>query len=660
MTLGETLVQMAKLHPHYFNSFYRRVRVVREAPRPMLAAATVDVTHRCALQCPFCIAADVLDQRDMTDAAFERICQHLQGIGRLTLIGGEPFQHPEFAAMVTRARETAAEVEVFTNGLALGTKAPRAPERLLRHIPAAADSWLTLVLSVDPGHASQMTTARLQAVVDGVLLAASQGLCKARFSVTHPALATGIYLDTDTVTTAIAEVAPVLADHFMARLEEGRVQDSFYFNSVICALPPAEDLRSDSTIASAAGPEVLRLEDLAWSPEVAVTFDGEGAPEIFSSLASMWSKHPPEWTRLGSLQEAGAKLLRRSFADHEELAALAEESRSPLPAATHPGWAAAWAGAADDWSREELLRAWHPFHEIIAWDGGVSLSRKRAKRMVTLVAAGIGDRVLRFGGDEGVGVLDGWQLRGLIEGLTSTHAELLDLAEGTAHAVATLFGSPANPTAPVYAGARELLGKRVPQAPGERHALARVHVPQEPGFSSRDELVVRPLLELFPGGRRRLLFPGITPGDEVGTTAVGGALTRLLEMLTCLGGQPFCRAVVAHLPVSLVGLSQEKPAERLPMAAATDDLLAAFVECSFDRNRQQADEENGELLTLLLTDAGERFSPASQRTFASRALTWLERLHRHQSLTPSAQARLAQLALKGKDAQRLARLLEPN
>lgn len=659
MTLGETLVQMGKLHPHYFNSFYRRVRVVRETPQPMPAAATVDVTHRCALQCPFCIAADVLDQRDMSYTAFEQICQHLQGIGRLTLIGGEPFQHPQFTAMVVRAREAAAEVEVFTNGLALGTNATGASERLLRHIPEAADSWLTLVLSVDPGHAAQMSPGRLQAVVDGVLLAASEGLCKARFSVTHPALATGIYLDTDTVTTAIAEVAPKLATHFTQRLEEGRVQESFYFNSVICALPPTEGLRLDSTIGNTAGPEVLRLEDLTWSPEVAVTFDGEGAPEVFSSLASMWSNRPPEWTRLGGLQEAGARLLRRSFAEHGELADLADECDGPLPPATHPAWAEGWAGAADEASRGELLRAWLPFHEIIAWDGGGRLTRERAKQMATLVAGGIGDRVLRFGGDEGVGVLDGLQMRSLVEQLTDNHAELLDLAEGTASSIAPLFGSSDNLTAPVYAGARELLGKRVPQAPGEQHLLARVHLPQEPGFGNRDELVVRPLLQLFPGGRRRLLFPGITTGEENATVAVSKALNRLLEMVTCIGGQQFCQAVVAHLPESLASLSHELPTDRQPMGAS-HDLLAAFVECSFDRNRQQADEGNGELLTLLLAHGDEHFSPASMRNFTSRCLTWVERLHRHRALTSGARARLAQLKLKGKDAKRLARLLDLN
>jgi len=657
MTLGETLVRLAKLHPHYFNSFYRRVRVVREAPRPMPAAVTVDVTHRCALQCPFCIAADVLDQRDMSSATFSQVCDHLTGIGRLTLIGGEPFQHPEFEEMGARARNAADEVEVFTNGLALGTNTIRAPERLTKLIPEASKEWLTIVLSVDPGHASQMTPGRLQAAVDGLLLAASQGLCKARFSVTHPALATGIYLDTDTVTTAIAEVAPRLADHFMERLEEGHVQDSFYFNSVICALPPATDLREDSTLSTAPGPEVLRLEDLAHSPEVAISFNRDSQPEAFTSLASMWSNRPPPRTVLGKLRDAGPTLLSRSFENHEGLARLAADAEYQLPDQTHPGWARAWSGTDQDSVREELLRAWLPLHAILAWDGGRHVTRQRVTQLVRLVRTGIGDRVLRYGGDEGEGQLDGLEMRCLLDELTGSRAELLDLAEGTAASLCTLFGKPTGYAAPLYAGARELLGKRVPQAPGERHSLARVHLPQEPGFASRDELVVRPLLELFPGGRRRLLFPGIMAGDDRSPAALLAALTRLLEMVTCLGGQPLCRAVVERLPGPLANTILALPEERTPDPLPADDLLSAFVECSFDRNRQRPDDENGELLTLLLVHAHEHFPDSAIKAFASRALTWLERLHRQQRLSSNAQERLATLEWKGPHAKRLARLL---
>jgi hypothetical protein len=657
MTLGETLVQLAKLHPHYFNSFYRRVRVVREAPRPMPAAATVDVTHRCALQCPFCIAADVLDQRDMSTAAFDQVCKQLSGIGRLTLIGGEPFQHPNFETLVTKARDSASEVEIFTNGLALGTDPGRAPERLTKRIPGAAADWLTLVLSVDPGHASQMTPGRLRAVVDGVLLAASEGLCKARFSVTHPALATGIYLDTDTVTTAIDEVAPKLAQHFMDRLEQGAVQDSFYFNSVICALPPAEALRQDSTLPTAPGPEVLRLEDLVWSPEIAISFNRDGQPELFTSLASMWSNRPPPETRLGKLKDASPTLLTRSLEDSEPLVTLARNRDGPMPPGTHPGWAAAWTNALTETERFELLRAWLPFHSILTWDGGNRLTRARAHRLARLVHAGIGDRVLRYGGDEGEGRLESLELRQLLQHLTDSRAELADLAEGTAASLAALFGPPSSYAAPVYAGARELLGKRVPQAPGERHALARVHLPQEPGFTNRDELVVRPLLELFPGGRRRLLFPGIMAGDDPSPDAIATALTRLLEMVACLGGQRVYRAVVDRLPSTLADSILTLPEERVPDSAANDDLLAAFVECSFDRNRQRPDEENCELLTLLLTHASEHFPETTIRPFASRALTWLERLHRQHKISPNARARLATLTWTGKEAKRLARLV---
>ncbi len=598
MTLGEALVRLAQLHPHFFNSFYRRVRVVREFPRTMPSAATVDVTHRCALKCPFCIAADVLDQRDMPYETFALVCAALTGIGRMTLIGGEPFQHPHFASLVSLARQTATEVEVFTNGLALGTEATRAPKRLTDRVPEANSAWLTLVLSVDPGHANQMSPGRLQKVVDGLLEAEAQGLCRARFSVTHPALATGVYLDTDTVTSAISEVAPRLADLFMARLETGRIQETFYFNSVICALPPEPVPGRDPTVDPAPGPEVMRLEDLSWSPEVAVSFGRKGEAIVYSSLAAMWSNRPPPDTCLGSIEEAGPALLRRSLGDRKELVHLSLPKPSKLPPETHDDYALAWQVAAGPTQRDQLLRAYLPFHHIMTWDGGSRWLQERLRPAIELVQSGIGDRVLTA------------------------------LATGTAAQIERLCGAPDGPrVAPTYSGARELLGKRVPLAPGEAHSLARVHLPQEPGFGPRDELVLRPVLELFPDHRRHLRFPGIRPGHDPAPSALHAALTRLLEMLTCLAGRPMARAVLELLPGDLRN-GVDLPEESTPQPCDRDDLLAAFTECTYDRNRQRPDEDNGELLTLLLVAAPGRFSPAACRRFAGRALTWLERIDR--------------------------------
>jgi hypothetical protein len=657
MTLGEALVRLAELHPHFFNSFYRRVRVVRESPRPMPAAATIDVTHRCALKCPFCIAADVLDQRDMSPETFSRVCAALSGIGRVTLIGGEPFQHPHFTGLVATARQTAGEVEIFTNGLALGTRSALAPERLLHRIPGADSGWLTLVLSVDPGHANQMSPGRLRKVVDGLIEAEAQGICRARFSVTHPALATGVYLDTDTVTTAIGDVAPRLADLFMARLETGQIQETFYFNSVICALPPEPVLGRDPTVAPAPGPEVMRLEDLTWSPEVAVSFGGDGEAVVYSSLAAMWSNRPPPDTCLGGLEEAGPILLHRSLYGREELRDQWLPASTGLPEGTHEDFALAWHSAAPGNQRDQLLRAYVPFHHIMAWDGGHRLLRERLQPAIALVESGIGDRVLRFGGDEGEGSLETLAFRTLLEHVTETDTDRSALAAGTAAEVVHLCQAPHGTwVAPKYTGARELLGKRVPLAPGEAHSLARVHLPQEPGFGPRDELVLRPVLELFPDRRRRLRFPGISPGHDASYPAVCGALTRLLEMIVCLAGQRLARAVYDLLPDGL-RRDVDLPEEVTPQPCDPDDLLAAFVECTYDRNRQRPDEDNAELLTLLLVAAPRRYSKAAVSRFAGRSLTWLERIARKTRLSPAAQGRLLAISWRGAQKQRVARLL---
>ncbi len=657
MRLGEALVRLAALHPHYFNSFYRRVRVIREAPRPMAAAATVDVTHRCALRCPFCIAADILEHRDMPLPSFRAVCDALAGIDRLTLIGGEPFQHPDLPALVERARRTAREVEVFTNGLALGSRPEDAARRLRDLLPDADRSWLTLVLSVDPGHANQMSPGRLQRVVDGLLEAEEAGLCTARFSVTHDSLATGIYLDTDTVTRAIGEVAPRLADLFMARLLDGRVQGTFYFNSVICAQPPA-DRHGDATVAGMAGPEVLRLEDLAFSPEVALSFDREGEPRVFTSLASMWSSQPPPRTVLGTLEEAGDELLRRSVEDDRFLAGWLLQDNPTVPAKTHRGWRDAMVVADSPASRDRLLRAYLPFHRLIAWDGGRALARAQVRVPAGLIAAGIGDRVLRWGGEEGEGTLDGVRLRALLDRCAVLPGEEERLADGIARDWHGRFGlDGAGPRAPVYAGARELLGKRVPQAPGERQPLDRVHLPQEPGFSDRDELVVRPVVEWYPDGRRFLRFPGIEPGTDDRPAAVAAALLRLLEMVSCAGGTELAHKVHQRLPAPLQELAGPPAGERPPAGLRPDDLAGAFHECTFDRNRQRADEDNPELLAILLAYAHQHFPAAAVRTFRSRALTWLERFAETEPLSAPCRTLLGNLDVRGTEKKRLDRLL---
>ena len=668
MKLGQCLNRIAQVQPHFFNSFYRRVRVIRESPLPMASSATVDITHRCSLRCPFCIASDVLEQREMSLPVFSELSMELAGIGRLTLIGGEPFQHSDPAEIVRLARNAATEVEIFTNGLVLGSTPAKAGERVRSKLPGVSADWCTLVLSVDPAHALQMAPGRLSAAVDGLLEAEAAGIVRARFSVTHERLVTGTYLDTDTISGCLAEVSDRLAGLFMERLVDGGVQDTFYFNSVICSLPP----ENDQTAPKNAGEEpreFLRLEDLVFSPEVAISFDVAGNPAAFSSLASMWSRNPPPATVLGPLE---APELQRNLLGHALgsrlpwLAEAALEWKLPEEAmgSVYPGWLEAWRvaeGAGDRNSQARLLRGYEPLSRILDWDGGHALVELRAGGVLEMIAGGTGDRTLRWGGDEGTGRLDTATLCGIVRGLVAEAETATVLVASLADLLSKLFAGPKGLVAPVYRGERELLGKRVPLHPDESFPLSRVHLPGEPWFGSADELVVRPVLRLMPDGSVGLDFPGIVRGTAQGSKLCTLAMTRLMEGLAVLGGLDLPAAVAQKLQGPLGSLA----AGVIPSVAGgvqmpdPDDLVAAFEECTFERNRQTADEHNPELLALLMLESPGHYSASAVRRFVTRALTWLER-EAAGGLSDSAVSLLGRLKLRGSDRSRLSRLLSRN
>jgi hypothetical protein len=644
MKLGQALCRIAAVHPHYFNSFYRRVRVVRENPRPVPAAATVDVTHVCSLRCPFCIAAGVLGDREMDVATFASLAAELEGIGRLTLIGGEPFQHKGLSDLCRQARAAASEVEIFTNGLVLGTVPDAARERLLERIPDASKDWLTLVLSVDPDHASRMSEGRLELAVRAALALDRAGLGRARFSITHAALRTGSYLDTDTLVQAMQPVSPTLARLFPERLLEGRLQDTFYFNSVICG--------------AAEGGELLRIEDLAFSPEVAISFDTAGTPIVFTSLAAMWTGTPPPGAVLGTLSQATDRLL-----GHAGLSVAAPPSTNE--------WTRVFElaeGLADAPARDRLIRARWPLSDFESWDGGNALVRRRADALFQMLAHGVGGRPMQCGGDEAADGLEVPVMAALLARMSARPGWRDSLLRSLTSFVAGLFLDKAGrPRRPVYAGEREILGNRVPLAPGEELPINQVHLPGEKGFGPRHELVIRPRLIVLNDHELRLEFPGprgIPAELPLPRRAMDSALGRVLSMVAALAGPEILRDTVASLPEPLKAASA-----RLPGAPSggfsllgTDDPVAAFHACTFDRNRQRSDEENAELLALLLARGRGRFSDLAWTRFVSAAMTWLERLPAPTSprspIYPTARALLSRVESKGQPQRRIGKLLD--
>jgi len=621
MTLSHALGAIAAANRYFFNSFYRRVRVIREAPSRVGTAVTVDITHRCSLRCPFCIAAGVLGQDEMPLGTFEEVASSLKGIDRLTLVGGEPFVHRDFKKIAALSLDAASEVEVFTNGLVLGSRPSSAAKQVTEHFPQATRERVTLVLSVDPSHASQMRPGALARAVDCLLAAEQQGVCMARFSVTHSALSSGAYMDTATVRDAIGEVSPRLADLFMDRLMNGRVQESFYFNSVICART------ADSTPD---GSELLRLEDLVFSPEVAITFNSEGKGEIRSALTSVWSRNPPPATCLGPLSDPAS--IRRT-----------------LELGVDPGLGS--------------LMTTTPYHRIMAWDGGKTLAKNLAARVRRFLACGVGDRTLRWGGEEGTRRIDMTIFREIAEAFSDSKSLRACLTSWVAGLFCDGMGGPA---IPLYAGQREILGMRTPLPPGEVHELQRVHLPQEPGFGPDDELVVRPVLFFHPGGAIDITFPGIVSAPVTHNRfkrAAPPAFRRIIEIVATACGPAVAESLLPisdSSPLSSIGplsLDIGHSLDRHPILPDPHDFLAAFEECSYDRNRQGPAMDNPELIAMLMAFGPRRFPVRQWKEFCSRGITWLEQCAKQMPLSSLVTLLADSLPLTGPDARRQKRLL---
>ena len=85
-----------------------------------LTSVDVYITSQCNRRCTYCfLTADFLASRThMSIALYDRILFWSQkhGVGEITLLGGEPSLHPEFAKMVTMAHGGGMAVRVVTNG----------------------------------------------------------------------------------------------------------------------------------------------------------------------------------------------------------------------------------------------------------------------------------------------------------------------------------------------------------------------------------------------------------------------------------------------------------------------------------------------------------------------------------------------------------------
>ena len=112
-----------------------------------LRLASVEITQRCNLRCPYCDQPK--SDRDMPVAQFARLLDELveEGIEAVALGGGEPTLHPDLPALLEAARRRGLRAGLTTNAREPGLVMALADAGLLESfgVSAGKGEWTTLV-----------------------------------------------------------------------------------------------------------------------------------------------------------------------------------------------------------------------------------------------------------------------------------------------------------------------------------------------------------------------------------------------------------------------------------------------------------------------------------------------------------------------------------
>lgn len=132
--------------------------------------ATINVTGRCNLSCPYCFFTP-RPRGAMTARDFQRVADELSDLGVffINVSGGEPFLHPDIGAILRHAHRTFEHVVTLTNGTALRP----AHLRVIQEI-AERKGGFPVQVSLDSAEtsANEMTrgrTARALANIDALV-----------------------------------------------------------------------------------------------------------------------------------------------------------------------------------------------------------------------------------------------------------------------------------------------------------------------------------------------------------------------------------------------------------------------------------------------------------------------------------------------------------
>jgi hypothetical protein len=284
-TFADALNSIQVVFPTYGDSFYAKGKLFRREPPPNPSSVILNLIRQCSLGCRFCLAADTQRPGDYDSAkAIERLVPELHGIGRITLVGGEPTEHPEFHAILRSLWSCVTqEIEVFTNGTRLPEQLDAAQEWLAPALVGRGNRVLRLTLAVDVHHRERLGPHRLDRLTEVLVELEQQGTIRAMFNITDYRIHSNGYLDLPTVRQLLNELCPTLVSRFMTLVEKRSVESSFYLNPVVVL----------GRQRATAGTEMLRPVDFLFHPETVMVGRSDGF-RAMSALAATWMTSPPE------------------------------------------------------------------------------------------------------------------------------------------------------------------------------------------------------------------------------------------------------------------------------------------------------------------------------------------------------------------------------
>lgn len=294
---AQVLQLLAAAEPLYFSSFYRRARLFRQRPKPVPAAAVIDLTTRCPLACAFCFAAATEhSQRSLNLDQLQALEEELSGLPHLQIVGGEPLTHPQWPQIARLLGQHHQRIDVYTSGVSFPLEKSKQQAWIERMFGEAAPQF-SLTLAVDRYHRDQLGPGHFDALVDALAdLQQDQSFAhpQVRWNVTDAALHTTGYLTPETVQRVLAGLHQRLPPLWQLSLQKGDFDETWQFNPVV-----------RMGRASGGEGERLRAEDALWDPEVVLSPDGAGNVRWLGLLPATWMTEVPEGLELGST--AGGK-----------------------------------------------------------------------------------------------------------------------------------------------------------------------------------------------------------------------------------------------------------------------------------------------------------------------------------------------------------------